>query len=54
MKGNVFMRLEGRRRGTEVPSPLGFLFGQRDTLVLLAGKVCPKKLEGRQTAPINE
>jgi hypothetical protein len=54
MKGNRFMHLEGARPGTEVPDPLGFLFGQEDTLVLLARKVCPKKLEGQVTAPINE
>jgi hypothetical protein len=54
MKGNVFMQLEGRRRGTEVPSPLGVLFGQEDTLVLLARRACPKKLEGQLAAPSNE
>jgi hypothetical protein len=35
-------------------NPLAILFGQEDTLVLLARKVCPKKLEGQLTAPISE
>jgi len=54
MKGNVFMHLEGAPSGTEVPSPLAVLFRQEGTLVLLARKVCPKKLVGQTSEPINE
>jgi hypothetical protein len=55
MKGILFMHLQSAAPLVrKYQNPLAILFGQEDTLVLLARKVCPKKLEGQLTAPISE
>jgi hypothetical protein len=55
MKGNLFMHLQSTAPLVrKYQNPLAVLFDQEDTLVLLVRKVCPKKLDGQLTAPINE
>jgi hypothetical protein len=55
MKGNLFMHLQSAAPLVrKYQNPLAILFGQEGTLVLLAQKVCPKKLKRQQTASINE
>src|SRR5260370_10134391 len=43
-----------RSPGTKVPRTLASLFGREDTLVLLARRVCPMKLNGQALALRNE